>query len=131
MSETKSGAGRPVLAVVLSGVCLSRCRFLKGGSLVWSIIGKRDFEAAKGKDADVDPVPDDMRAIDSVRIAVLFREKDDETLRVSLRSKGRINVAEVAEHYNGGGHFDVAGCTIKNDPKEISGFLKRAGRLLD
>jgi len=118
-------------AVVLSGVCLSRCRFMKGGSLVWSIIGKKDFEAVKGRDSDVDPVPDDMRAIDSVRIAVLFREKGAGTLRVSLRSKGRINVAEVAERYNGGGHFDVAGCNIKNDPKEINEFLNRVRRLLD
>jgi phosphoesterase RecJ-like protein len=117
-------------AAILSGVCLSRCRFLKGGSLVWSIIGKRDFEAAKGRDEDVDPVPDDMRAIESVKIAVLFREKDAGTLRVSLRSKGRINVAEVAERYNGGGHFDVAGCNIKNDPKAISEFLNKVRRLL-
>jgi phosphoesterase RecJ-like protein len=118
-------------AAVLSGICLSRCRFLKGGSLVWSIIRKKDFEAVKGKDADVDPVPDDMRAIDSVKIAVLFREKDAKTLRVSLRSKGKINVAAVAEQYNGGGHYDVAGCNIKNDPSEMNGLLAKARRLLD
>jgi bifunctional oligoribonuclease and PAP phosphatase NrnA len=117
-------------AAILSGVCLSRCRFVKGGRLVWSIIGMSDFKAAKGKSEDVDPVPDEMRSIDSVKIAVLFREIDSDTLRVSLRSKGRINVAEVAEHYNGGGHFDVAGCNIKNDPRAIQEFLGKVGRVL-
>lgn len=118
-------------AAILSGVCLSRCRFLKNGRLVWSIIGIRDFREAGGKGEDVDPVPDEMRAIDSVRVAVLFRETSRNTLRVSMRSKGRINVAAVAEHYGGGGHFDVAGCTIKNDPKAIQDMLKRVGCILD
>ena len=118
-------------AAILSGVCLSRCRFMKGGRLVWSIVGMSDFKAAKAKSEDVDPVPDEMRSIDSVKIAVLFRQTDSGTLRVSLRSKGRINVAEIAEHYNGGGHFDVAGCNIKNDPETIREFLNRTGRILD
>lgn len=118
-------------AALLSGICLSRCRFMKGGRLAWSIVGKSDFRSARGKSEDVDPVPDDMRAIDGVRIAVLFREIDSGMLRVSLRSKGRINVAEAAEYYNGGGHFDVAGCNIKNDPDAVHEFLKRVGRILD
>ncbi len=118
-------------AAILSGICLSRCRFTKGDRLVWSIIGSKDFKAVGGKSEDVDPVPDEMRSIDRVKIAVLFREIDGDMLRVSLRSKGRINVAEVAEYYNGGGHFDVAGCNIKNDPDTIQEFLRRVGRILD
>lgn len=118
-------------AAILSGICLSRCRFMKGGRLVWSIIGSKDLKAVGGKSEDIDPVPDEMRSIDQVKIAILFRETDGGMLRVSLRSKGRINVAEVAEHYNGGGHFDVAGCNIKNDRDAIQEFLKRVGRILD
>jgi len=115
---------------MLSGLCLARCRFMKGGALAWSFIGRKDFKAFKGKDEDVDPVPDEMRSIGSVRIAVLFREKDAGMLRVSLRSKGRINVAAIAEYYKGGGHFDVAGCSIRNDPRTITEFLKKAAGLL-
>lgn len=118
-------------AAILSGICLSRCKFMMGGRLVWSIIGSKDLKAARGKSEDIDPVPDEMRAIDRVKIAVLFREIDGNMLRVSLRSKGRVNVAEVAEHYKGGGHFDVAGCNIKNDPKTIQELLKRVGRILE
>lgn len=118
-------------AAILSGICLSRCRFLKNGRLAWSIIGRSDFSETGGKSEDVDPVPDEMRAIDSVKVAVLFRQTSRGTLRVSLRSKGKINVAAVAERYGGGGHFDVAGCTIKNDPKAMQDLLKMAGRLLD
>jgi phosphoesterase RecJ-like protein len=117
-------------SAVLSGICLARCRFLRGGAVAWSIITNKDFKLSHGKSDDVDAVPDEMRAIDGVRVVVLFRETAGNALRVSLRSKGRINVASVAEYYNGGGHFDVAGCIIKNDPASIRGLLRRVERLV-
>ncbi len=123
-SRTKQSA-------ILTGICLARSKFLKNGRITWSIIRKRDFELVKGHNEDVDAAPDEMRAIKSVDIAILFRENDKETLRVSLRSKSNINVAGLAERYGGGGHFDVAGCTIANSAKSIDEFLKHAERLLD
>ncbi|MCM8790325.1 MAG: DHHA1 domain-containing protein [Candidatus Omnitrophica bacterium] len=117
-------------SAVLSGICMARCIFLKRGRIAWSIVTRKDFNAAHGKDEDVDAVPDDMRAIEGVKVAVLFREKDDHTLRVSLRSKGKLNVADLAESYGGGGHFDVAGCSISNSPSSIRVFLKDVERLV-
>ena len=113
---------------VLSGICLARCKFISRNKIAWSIIRKRDFKSVKGKDEDVDAVADDMRAIKGVHIAVLFREKRKKTLRVSLRSKYGINVARIAKMYGGGGHADVAGCTIPDTPYAIKGLL---GRLED
>lgn len=117
-------------SLVLSGICLSRCQFLVNGELVWSIIRKKDFDAVSGKDEDVDPVADEMRAMKGVRISVLFREKSNGYLRVSLRSKGHVNVAKLAEEYDGGGHFDVAGCFVSNNQGSIEEFLQKAKRLL-
>ncbi|MFC1643911.1 bifunctional oligoribonuclease/PAP phosphatase NrnA [Candidatus Omnitrophota bacterium] len=51
-------------------------------------------------------------------------------MRVSLRSKGDINVAHLAAIYGGGGHADVAGCRIANKPKAIKKLLGRAKKLL-
>ncbi len=113
---------------VLSGLCLSRCKFLKKDKIVWSIIRRKDFEKTRGKDEDVDAVADEMRAIRDVKIAVLFREKPNNKLRISLRSKDNINVAGVAQLYNGGGHLDVAGCSVDNRPgiiKELLGHLQK------
>lgn len=117
-------------SIILSGICMARCKFLSGGRIVWSIIDKDDFEAVNGRDDDVDSVADEMRSIKGVRVAVLFRGRDGKHLRVSLRSKNRINVASIAEYYNGGGHYDVAGCSIANDDKTISSLLSRAKALL-
>lgn len=117
-------------SVFLSGICFSRCRFTDRGRLAWSVVRRDDFRKTGGRDEDVDTVADEMRSIQGVDIAVLFREKDRQTLRVSLRSKDRINVGGVAEAYNGGGHFDVAGCSIPNTPLAMRGLLRRARGLL-
>lgn len=117
-------------SAVLAGICLARSKFLKRGRIAWSIIRRKDFNKVGGKDEDVDAIPDEMRAINNVNIAVLFRENGRNTLRVSLRSKDRINVASIAEHYGGGGHFDVAGCTIPNNRKSIKDLLNRAEKLV-
>ena len=118
-------------SAILSGICLARSAFIKGGRIAWSIIRKRDFKRINGRDEDVDAVPDEMRTIKKVDIAILFRENGKNNLRVSLRSKERINVASIAERYGGGGHFDVAGCTIPNSRKSIKEFLNHAERLLE
>lgn len=114
---------------ILSGLALSRCKFLKSGKIAWSIIKRKDFERIKGKEEDADAVADEMRSIHDVRITILLRENGN-ALRVSLRSKGKINVARLAEHYGGGGHFDVAGCYIPNNKKAINGLFNRAKKLL-
>ena len=123
-SRTKQSA-------ILSGICLARSKFIKGERIAWSIIRKKDFDRVDGRHEDVDAAPDEMRTIKKVDIAILFRENGKDTLRVSLRSKDNINVASIAERYGGGGHFDVAGCTIPNSRKSIEEFLKHAERLLD
>ena len=89
-----------------------------------------DMIFIKGRDEDVDAVPDEMRSIKKVEISILFRESGRHSFRVSLRSKDNINVAAIAERYGGGGHFDVAGCSIPNNRKSVKEFLEHAERLL-
>jgi phosphoesterase RecJ-like protein len=47
--------------------------------------------------------------------SVYMREVRPHFFRVSLRSKGAINVARVAERFGGGGHKNAAGCRIEGD----------------
>lgn len=117
-------------AVILSGICLSRCKFLKDERIAWSIITKKDFLLVKGKSEDVDAVADQMRSIQNVKIAVLFREENKNSLRVSLRSKDKINIGAIAEYFGGGGHYDVAGCSIPNSRESIRKLLTRTKSIL-
>ena len=108
----------------LFGLSLSRVVLDCGGKLAWSVLRQEDFTELGGKESDVDDVADAIRTIDGVLVAVFFREQNDGTLRVSLRSRGGINVGEVSEKFGGGGHWDVAGCKIiKGGDRAIAAIL--------
>ncbi len=53
------------------------------------------------------------RVMKDIRICAFLRETNDNEWKVSLRSKGDINVATIAKSFDGGGHKNAAGFTIK------------------
>ncbi|NOZ87567.1 MAG: bifunctional oligoribonuclease/PAP phosphatase NrnA [Deltaproteobacteria bacterium] len=56
-----------------------------------------------------------VRSIDSVEVALLLKSQRDGKIKVSMRSKGRVNVAEIAEVFKGGGHPHASGATLDGD----------------
>jgi phosphoesterase RecJ-like protein len=56
---------------------------------------------------------------EDVRVSVFFKESQDGRLRCSLRSKGNINVADVAMQFGGGGHTTAAGFKCR-DPLDAT-----------
>ena len=72
-----------------------------------------DTLAATGADPDETDglinMPLSVKAIQSV---VFFKQADHGQYRVSLRSKGDIDVGKVARSFGGGGHKNAAGCTL-------------------
>ena len=62
--------------------------------------------------------PDDMEGLINMPLsaggvqAVIFLKALDETIRISLRSKGAVDVRAVAVGHGGGGHRNASGCTL-------------------
>ncbi|TCK06685.1 DHH family phosphoesterase [Phorcysia thermohydrogeniphila] len=59
------------------------------------------------------------RSIAGVEVAIFFKEIEKESWKVSLRSKGKINVAEIAKKLGGGGHKMAAGYETKGSLEEV------------
>ncbi|GAJ06470.1 unnamed protein product, partial [marine sediment metagenome] len=55
---------------------------------------------------------DFVRSIEGVEVAIFYSEMSENNFRISLRSKGRINVERVAREFGGGGHFSASACMI-------------------
>ena len=120
-----------ITAFRLFGLGLSRVIIDCDGKLAWSVLHQEDFTELGGKESDVDDVSDAIRTIEGVWIAIFFREQADGTVRVSLRSRGGINVGRIAEKFGGGGHWDAAGCKIvKGGDRAIATVLAEATSLL-
>ena len=59
-----------------------------------------------------------LAAREVVAVAMLKRQADN-MFRVSLRSKGAVDVRSVAGRWGGGGHHNAAGCTISGSESDV------------
>jgi phosphoesterase RecJ-like protein len=56
------------------------------------------------------------RSVDGVEVAASFREPDNGgPWHISFRSRGKVNVAAIAQKFGGGGHHNAAGCSIDGE----------------
>ena len=68
------------------------------------------------------------RSILTVEISALFREISAGKIKVSLRSKEKIDVSEIAKKFGGGGHSHAAGCSITGTLPEARQKIEQAVR---
>jgi phosphoesterase RecJ-like protein len=64
-------------------------------------------------------VIDMIMNIENLEAAALFREDIDSEFKMSLRSKGRVGVLQIAESMGGGGHMFASGAYVKGPYEEI------------
>ena len=50
--------------------------------------------------------------VKEIQAVVFFKQLEGEEYRVSLRSKGDVDIGSVAKAFGGGGHKNAAGCTV-------------------
>lgn len=88
------------------------------GDIAVSVVTKKMLDEAGSSADDTENFVSFPKLIKHIRIAVLVRELNSGECKVSFRSKGDINVARVAEFFNGGGHMNAAGCRVKAGVEE-------------
>ncbi|HEY1262220.1 MAG TPA: bifunctional oligoribonuclease/PAP phosphatase NrnA [Terriglobales bacterium] len=96
--------------VRLLGAALSNLQ--REGPLAWIWVSQEQMERAQAKEEDCEGLVNYALAIHDVQAAAFLRELPDGRYRVSLRSKGEINVATVAEGFGGGGHNCASGFSV-------------------
>ena len=83
------------------------------GRVAWTAVTRADLEATGAGTEDTEGIVQHLIGVEGVCAAALLRELPDGVhLRASLRSKGEVNVATVAERFGGGGHRNASGCTL-------------------
>jgi phosphoesterase RecJ-like protein len=101
----------------LLGTALSNLH--REGALTWMYVTREQMDRVEAVDEDCEGLVNYALAIEGVEVAVFFREMQDGRWRVSLRSKGSIDVAEVAEQFGGGGHNCASGLSL-DGPLSVS-----------
>ncbi len=82
------------------------------GHVGWTWVTQEQMERYGAKEEDCEGLVNYILSIGEVEVAAFFRELPDGRFRLSLRSKGKLDVARVAEGFGGGGHECASGCSI-------------------
>lgn len=85
------------------------------GRIAWMRQTLAMKDESKAVDGDNNGFVNIPLAAREVLAVIYMREVGENRFRVSLRSKGDINVAKVAEAFGGGGHKNAAGCSVEGD----------------
>ena len=87
-------------------------RFLDGRCIV-SVVEKKTMDFYEVTPKDMDGIVNQLRNIEGISCAIFMYQTGTLEYKVSLRSDEKVNVAEVASYFGGGGHARAAGCTMK------------------
>jgi phosphoesterase RecJ-like protein len=85
--------------------------------------------------ADLGATNDDLEGlinfpltVKDIEAAAIFKEVGDGDWRISMRSKGTVDIGAIAKQFSGGGHKNAAGCSARGTLKDVQ---ERFGPLLD
>lgn len=100
----------PVSKMLLLGAALNNLHREGRVACLW--VTHQDMVRTCAVDEDSEGIVNFAIGVENIEAAVFLRELPEGNVRVSLRSKGKLNVAEVAGSLGGGGHQNAAGCTV-------------------
>lgn len=100
----------PASTVRLTGLALSKLQ--REGGLLWAVVTQAMLHEAGAGDEATDDTTMRMQRVVGMQACVLFKERPDGTVKISLRAVPGINVAEIARTWGGGGHTLAAGATL-------------------
>ncbi len=114
----------PMSKMLLLGAALANLK--RDGRIAWMWITAADMDRTSAAEEDCEGIVNYAIGIAGVEVAVFLRELPNHRVRLSLRSKGQVNVAVVAEEFGGGGHENASGCTLDGPlPLATELILKR------
>lgn len=94
------------------------------GRLAWLWVTHEDMVRTCAAEEDCEGIVNYAISIAGIEAAAFLRELPERRIRLSLRSKGKINVAAIAERLGGGGHENASGCTLEGPlPRALEEIL--------
>jgi phosphoesterase RecJ-like protein len=131
----KSYKSRSVSQLKLEGLAVARLRTELGGRLIWSQITQAMLDDTGSDMQESEGVIDQLQSIDTMEIAVLFKESAPGVTKVSVRTRDPYDATAVCQPFGGGGHRRAAGAEVREpiavfEPRVLEvarGLLRSSG----
>jgi len=113
VSEPTSGARTQAWQTLLSGM-----EHDANGEVAVLNVSTRTLQEAETTENELKGLANYMRSLQGVKVAVIFVQRSDGTVKVSMRGKPGVDVGSVALKFGGGGHTEAAGCVVEGKSLE-------------
>lgn len=97
----------------LTGLILDRLQTAANGRIAYTEVRRSDYEATGATPQDTEDLVNFPRSLTGVEVALFFMEQPRGGVKVSFRSRSRVDVARLAERFGGGGHRLASGATLE------------------
>lgn len=123
--------GKTYLQNQILGRALLESVTLLDGKIIYTVVNKQEKEFYGVSGNDLDGIVDQLIMTKGVECAIFIHESGELTYKVSMRSKGLVNVSQIAQSLGGGGHVRAAGCTLMgNEYDVINNVVKKVAAQL-
>jgi phosphoesterase RecJ-like protein len=110
----------------LLGHMLDRLKEECNGALNWAYLTDEDFHETHTERSDTEGFVDYMLKLEKSVLGVFFYETSEGFTKVSLRSKGNVDIQKFARQFGGGGHMHASGITLKTPfKKTMNDIMKK------
>ena len=113
--------------VRIFGAVMNGMLIVDEGRVALLAITRKTMEELNGTNDDLEGLINFPLTVKDIEAVAFFKEVGDQQWRVSLRSKGRVDIGAIARSFTGGGHTNAAGCSTTGD---LDTVYKQFGALL-
>lgn len=121
--ESYSFDSRRLLAATLETLKIDR-----NGKIAWLKVTRKMLFRHHSSAEETEGFVDFARSIKGVEAAVFFREEKEGGVKISFRSKGKVDVNRIARRFGGGGHRAASGCFIRASLSRAEAMVLRETR---
>lgn len=104
---------------LLYGLVSSKIKFALNDKFAYVVISREDMQKTGADPSLTEGFVDFPLSVDGVEIAASVMEYKEGQYKISLRSRGKANVSELASAFGGGGHVLASGCMIFGCLEEV------------
>jgi len=109
--------------ILLLGEVLKSMQFDPSGHIAWISLFRSTYGKTGATPQDTEGLVNYPLSVDGVQVCAFFREQDEKSFRVSLRSKDDWDVGTLAEQFGGGGHRNAAGLSLDGSFEEVRNII--------
>jgi phosphoesterase RecJ-like protein len=116
----------------LFGAVLSAMRLSHSGRVAIVYVDHEMARQAGGTYDDTEGLINLPLTVKEIQAVVFFKQVDPGQYRISMRSKGDIDIGAVAKAFGGGGHKNAAGCTVNDTIESLQAvFVNEIERAIE